>query len=359
MDSETRIDVVPFEPELLPPVRAFSERYWSRPRTDDYYDWRYLRPRAFSRMFVAMRGSECVGTLFALRKTWRLRGEPVPCLEVFDWHALAELRGSGVGLRLMRAMMRQGERLLSVGGTPDVHSTLPLMGWKPLAVADAYELPLSPAVIAERVHHGLRVPRGLARVALAPLAGPLFGPRRLPAPAGAEARVVDTLDDEVGSLYAAGPAAGSGFAQQPDRDVLGWLTASRWSGRWRYLRFTVGGRLRGWAMTRTYLGRTGIQASLLEVFAPDPAPELYAWMVSEACLAVLPDHPTRILARASCPALKQALARNRFRHAGVDAPVHTWPAPDAAWPRPGHFTFLHSDSPILPYDTEPIGAHES
>ena len=349
--------VVPFEPGLLGAVRTFSEAYWQRPREDAYYDWRYLQPRAFSRMFVALRGEECVGTLFALRKTWRIRGELVPCLEVFDWHSIAEVRGSGAGIRLMRAMMKQPERILSVGGTADVHSTLPLMGWQDYGIALAFELPLSAGLMADRLHRARGVPRLLAHMAFAPLAGPMFGPRRSPAPGRGEVSVSASLPEGLGSLYEGD--TGHGAVQQPDPEVLRWLTSSRWSGAWRFLRFTLDGKLRGWAMTRTYLGRTGLQGSLVEVFAPRADSDLYAWMVSEACLALAADRPTRILARATSPALRAALSRNRFRQAGVNAPLHTYPKFGADAPANPHFTYLHSDAPIQPFDTEPNAALES
>lgn len=360
MEADRKTTVVPFEPGLMRPLRAFSESYWARPRTDAYYEWRYLQPQPFSRMFVAMRGEECIGTLFALRKTWRVGGELAPCLEVFDWHSVAEVRGSGAGIRLMRAMMRQPERIFSIGGTADVHSTLPLMGWQPIGSSLAYELPLSPALIADRLHRAGRVPRLLARAALAPLAplaGPLLGPRRLPAPGRATVTESDTLPPGVESLYEGD--TGCGMVQQPDPAVVRWLTASRWSGRWRFLAFAVDGRLRGWAMTRLYRGKTGLQGSLLEVFAPRADAALYAWMVSEACLSLAAARPSRILARASCPALREALARNRFRRAGVDAPLHTWPRFAGDVPANGHFTYFHSDAPIQPFDTETPGAPES
>jgi hypothetical protein len=349
-EPDRKLTVVPFTDELLPRVRAFSERYWSRPRTDAYYEWRYLRPREFSRMFVALCEDECVGTLFALRKPWRIRGELQHCLEVFDWHSVAELRGSGLGIRLMRAMMRQPERIFSVGGTADVHSTLPLMGWQQLGMANAFELPLSAGLIADRLHRTRRVPKLLAHAALLPVAGPMFRPRRRPAPAQGSVELAAALSPDVLPLYE--EDTGYGMVQQPDLDALAWMTASRWSGSWRFLHFRVAGRIRGWAMTRTYLGKTGRQGAIVEAFSPGADPDFYAWMIAEASLSLLRDHPTRILARAICPALSEGLLRNRFRHAGVDSPLFTWPKFREDAPSNPHFTFLHSDAPFLPYDTE-------
>ncbi len=350
MELERRISVVPFAPELLPAVRGFSQAYWQRPTSDDYFEWRYLRPAAFSRMFVAMRGDECVGTLCALVKRYRLQGERITCLEVFDWHALSELRGAGVGIRLMRAMMRQPERIFSVGGTSDVHATLPLMGWQEVATAQAYELLLGPDLIAERLQRTRGLPQALTRAVLAPVPRGVFGPRRARGPAGAEVRVVDRPGDEVLALYET--AGANDLVQEPDPRVLEWTVASRWSGSWRCLHFRVGGALRGWGMTRVHVTKHGLQGSILELFAPGADASLHRWMVSEAAVSMLGERPRRIVARASDPQLQHALTASGFRHAGSDAPVRTWPKFGPERPHSPYFTLLHSDAPILPYHGE-------
>ena len=51
--------------------------------------------------------------------------------------------------------------------------------------------------------------------------------------------------------------------------------------------------------------------------------------------------------------------KNRFRQAGVNAPLHTYPKFGADAPANPHFTYLHSDAPIQPFDTEPLAALES
>ena len=353
MEQERRISVVPFTPELLPAVRGFSESYWKRPTSDAYYAWRYLEPAAFSRMFVAMRGDECVGTLFALRKTYRLRGAIVPVLEVFDWHALAEMRHAGVGIRLMRAMMRQPERILAVGGTGDVHAALPLMGWQDLDVANAYELLLGPEPIAERLERTRKVPRALTLAVLSPVPRAFFGPRRVAGPAGGTVSVDAKPAADLTGLFEG--ELGCDFVQQPDPALLDWLTRSRWSGSWRFVHFRVGGTLRGWAMTRTHVANHGLQGTILELFAPRADAELYRWMVSETALSLVPEKPLRIVTRSSDPALQLALVASGFRHAGVDAPGRSWPRFGPEKPGTMHFSILHSDQPMLPYELDEAG----
>jgi hypothetical protein len=347
----TKVSVVPFTPELLPSVAAFSNAYWKRPTSNAYFRWRYLEPMAFSRMFVAVRGEECVGTLFALAKTYRLGGTRIPCLEVFDWHALSDLRGAGVGIRLMRAMMRQPERIFAVGGTDDVHGALPLMGWEELAVGQAYELLIGTDLIAERLQRTRKLPAALTRALLAPVPRAVFGPRRVPRPAGAEVRVVEQVGTELRELYDG--ATGAGLVQEPTPQVLSWILRGQWSGRWRFLQFWLANRLRGWAMTRVHVSNHGKVGAILELYAPGADPELYRWMVSETAFSLLEDRPRRLVARASDPMLQRALAAVGFRHAGVDATVRTWPKFGAERPANTAFTFLHSDGPILPYIIEP------
>jgi hypothetical protein len=348
MEQERRISIVPFTPELLPCVIGFSKAYWKRPTSEAFFDWRYLQPAAITRMFIALRGEECVGMLSALRKVYRLHGEVVPCLETFDWHALAEVRSTGVGIRLMRAMMRQPERIVAVGGTSDVHAALPLLGWQDIGVAQAYELLVGIDLIAERLERTRKVPQGLTRALLAPVPRTVFGPRRAAPPAGGEMRLAERPGDAVSALYA--EPTGRDLVQQPDQQVLDWMLASRWSGKCQCLHFLIDGRLRGWAMTRVHVGNHGLQGTILDMFAPEPA--LYRWMVSEAAVSLLAARPRSIVARASDPALQRALAATGFRHAGVDAPARTWPKFGAELPRNPHFSFMHSDAPLIPYRTE-------
>ena len=350
MDRDGTPQIVPFTPERLPLVRDFSERYWTRPRSEAYYEWRYLRPQPFSRMFLAVQDGRCLGMLFALRKPYRLGGRAVDCLEVFDWHCLPGEKGTGIGIRLMRAMMRQPEPVLSVGGTPDVHATLPKMGWEHVGAALRFELLTGPDELAERLRRHSGLPPALTRGALRLLAAGWFAPRRRCVPPNGLVSPVTVLPAGVRELYR--DAGGYGLVQQLDPDVQRWVTDSAWSGHFGYLVFAVAGRVRGWAMTRTYATAAGPEAAIVEIFAPRPDAALYTWMVSEAAAALLVARPRRIRARATCPVLQAALRANHFRTQPADVPVHLWPK--GAWDRaaPLHVTLAHSDAPLLPYACE-------
>lgn len=350
LDRERTARIVPFAPHLLPAVRGFSERYWSRPRSDAYYDWRYLRSQPFSRMFLALQDDECLGMLFALLKQYRVGGKPTACLEVFDWHCLPGLRGSGIGIRLMRAMMRQPEPLISVGGTADVLATLPLMGWEAIGVARRYELPVSADVLATRLHRRTGLPAAVSRVALGVVSAVYYQPRRRMVPRASSVTPSGLPGEEIRRLYR--EETGYGFVQEPEPGVLGWMTDSTWSGKYSFLTFALEGRLRGWAMTRSYPAEHGPEAAIVEVFAPRPDVALYTWMVSEAATSLMAGRPRRLHARASCPLLQAALLANRFRTVAPDNPIYVWPKGVGDRAESLHVTLDHSDGPLLPYGSE-------
>jgi hypothetical protein len=354
MDRERTARIVPFAPHLLPAVRGFSERYWSRPRTDAYHDWRYLRSQPFSRMFLALQDDECLGMLFALLKPYRIGGKPTACLEVFDWHCLPGLRGSGIGVRLMRAMMRQPEPIISVGGTADVHATLPLMGWEAIGVARRYELPLSGDLLAARLQRRTGLPPGVSRVPLGVVSATWYRPRRRRVPGAGCVSPAGLPGEEIRQLYRG--ETGYDFVQEPASDVFQWMTDSAWSGRYGFLTFTLEGRVRGWAMTRIYPAARGPEAAIVEIFAPQPDVALYTWMVSEAATSLMAGRPRQLHARASCPMLQAALLANRFRTVAPDNPIHVWPKGVGDRAKPLHITLNHSDGPLLPYLSELLAA---
>jgi hypothetical protein len=61
----------------------------------------------------------------AIARPYRFGDERVDVLEVFDWYCLPELRNSGLGVRVMQALMKEGPCLL-VGGSPDTRGLMPV-----------------------------------------------------------------------------------------------------------------------------------------------------------------------------------------------------------------------------------------
>jgi hypothetical protein len=338
--------VVPFAPEHLPLVAAFSERYWQRPRSDGFYRWRYLESLPFARTFIAITDHECLGILSALRKNYLMAGEAGEVLEIFDWHGLPGMKGSGVGIRVMRAMMREGLRLFGVGGTADVLKTLPAMGWHTIAQAQTFELALHGDVLQPglRARAGFDIPGG--SMLMDALTATWFRPRRKPF--DGTTMEVANIGDEIRMLYTAD--AGYDFIQVPDPEFLQWLTAGYGgAGSFRICYFVVGGQLRGWALSRVYETDQGREAAIVEIFTPKPTVAVYAWMISEMSVVLAASDPRIIRGRATCPVLQAAFAANRFRK-GPTLPVHTWPKMASPFARP-HVTLHHSDAPFRPLAT--------
>lgn len=340
------IAVVPFTPAHLPLVARFSERYWTRPRTEAFYRWRYLNSQPFSRMVVAIGGGECVGMVSALRKDYLIGGHPVPCLEVFDWHCLPELKGTGAGIRVMRAMMREPERVIAFGGTADVLSALPAMGWQAIGVGRVFELPTSGQFLATGLRRRVGLPGAVTRLPLETLARAWFRPKPRNVPFDGQTSVGALLTSDANALYAG--EIGYDMVQRPSVPVLRWLGSGVNNGSFEYLQFTVKGHLAGWAMTRLYDTPQGREGAIVDIFAPRPDEDLYTWMISEAAMSLAAGHPWMIRARASCAILGAALGANRFRQAEGDVPVNTWPKGLPAMRRV-HVTLNHSDEPIRPY----------
>jgi hypothetical protein len=340
--------IVPFSPALLPLVAGFSSRYWggSRPADPRYHRWRYIESQEFSRLWVAVAGDACVGTLCALRKPYTLGGRAESCLEVFDWHCLPELKGSGVGIRLMRAMMKEPERLIAFGAAPDVVRTLPAMGWHRIATAGVFELILSAEVLARRLQTRTGLPPALTRLPLRLPATVLLAPRRRPRPRNGRVEDGEGSQSVIRSLYD-GPALPYDLLQAPEPAVRSWTASHPTNGELLTLVFYEADRSVGWTLSRVYDTGQGKHAALLEAFAPRPTPERYAWMVSETTIRLASHGPLTVRARASCPALGRALTSNRYRRIGPDVPIHTWPAPPAL--TAPHITLNHADEPLRPY----------
>ncbi len=338
--------VVLFELEHLPAIERFSARVWQRPTSDAFLDWRYRRCGAFHRAYLALEGGECLATVSALEKSYRVGGERLTVLEGFDWYSLPELQTSGVGIEVMEALHRQPHPVLGIGGTEEAVALRQRLGWQRIAEARSFLLPFAGA--AGQISSRLKVPAPLARLALA-VAGPLWlQPRRRQVPAGGRVEQPAAAGEEIEALYEGD--LGYRAVQVADPRYLEWLIDCHpGMGTFLPFYFYVQDTLRGWALGRLYDAGAARAASLVACYAPRPTADLYTWMVSEVLVRLAAGAPAFIRAAATCPLLAAALRRNRFLER-PPLPIDCFSHDGATLPAEGlHLTLDTADEAFLPY----------
>lgn len=345
------IEIVPFRPGHLPGVVRLGERAWGRPRSKEFYRWRYLECPVLDVHLNARRGEECLATVSAMRRRYRTGNGTVDCLEVLDWYCLPEHRGKGIGVQVMEALMKRPEPLLVVGGTPSTLRILPRLGWGTLAFSHPFILPLRgrPMGAELRRRRGVPAPLGTGLFTLGTWT--LLRPRIRPPPPGGSMMLAEGIRDDVDCLYE-GPL-GYGAVQMPDSSQRRWIQSPHGgAGRYLSIQFTVGSRLRGWALGRVFPTEDGMEAAIVDIFTPRPALDLYEWMVSAMVSRLAEFRPGLIRARATCPVLGRALGRNRFLK-GKANPVLFWPGQGAPLPGGIHMVRNTADEPFRPYAVPP------
>jgi hypothetical protein len=339
-------EIVELTPELLPALRRFAERVWTRPRSEAYYRWRY-ETLPMHRVWLAVRDGEVLAMEAALARPYRLGDDVVEILEVFDWYCLPELRRVGLGVRVQQRLMKESPCLL-VGGSEDTRGLLPRLGFAVIAQAGRYVAPLGVARLADAIRRRLPVPEPLARAAArGALALPGRKPRPRRVPRGGRVFAVAAVGDEVAALYRQ-PTTYAALPLWPP-DLLRWLQGGFPAvGHFVPLLFAVDGALRGFALVRIHPTPHGADAELIECFAPTPDAALYTWMVSEAATRAAAFGVGLLGACTPCPLLAQALRANGFVHAG-DNPVQLW-LPDRPPPAGPLLVGSNSgDAPLVPF----------
>lgn len=332
--------------------KALAERAWSRPKSDEYYQWRYFdAPRL---MTLLMReGDRCLATVSAFERRYRFGDEVLDCLEPFDWYALPEARNAGVGLRVMRNLLQYPKPMVSLGGTRFTLQMFPKLGFRTVAQATQFVLPLSGACLL----HKRQLPHW-AKSGLEPLVDAAvvkwFTPRRkvsryevIPWVALLDARAC-AID---------GPGR---FASLPDWRFFEWLAqAPRGAvGAGSYLPTVVArdGVPFGWSMSRIYMSGGLRQGHIFEVRLREPDPDLAAALVTETVLTLARAGADRLYSRSTSPLLCVA-----FACAGFRAGREQWPAMvrSRAFPLPPEEVALSSlaDLAFLPLtDCQPAAS---
>lgn len=337
------VQVVRFEPSLLPAVRRFTERTWRRPTSDAFYSWRYLES-PLSEGFLALRDGEVLAALWGFHRPWRLGERTVRFHEVFDWYALPELQRTGLGVRILRVAMQEQDPCVVVGGTEDTRTLLPRMGWRVVDGAARFLLPLRSARVAATLAERAPIPGFAARPAAELLTRAWFRPRRR---GRSEGRMIPTasLGAEAHELF----EAAEGTRPLWPRAHLSWLLAGfPGVGHFVPLYFARGDELCGCALLRLYPSPGGCDAELVDLVARDGSgAEVHVWMVSEVARCAQGFGAGLVATTTSCPRTQQALRRNRFLRV-ADVPIHVWSQTDLALPEPICIQSNTNDGPLVP-----------
>ncbi len=346
------IEIVAIQPSHFAAIHRFAARTWQRPRTRAFLRWRYAGcPTLFG--YLALRDGECAAMITGFRRPVRLGKETVEFHEAFDWYCLPELRRSGLGVRVMQRLMQDPEPVTVVGGTPDTRELLPRLKFGVPAAVRSYSLALGTERAAAKLERRLHLPRSIGRVAYRKLVRGFRLPPRFAAPTGARVIPVAIAGDEVGELY---DRIDRGTVPAWTLDQLRWLGAGfPGVGQWLTLYFARSDELLGLALVRIHSSEGGCSAQLVEVFAPQPDPDLYGWMISEAVHRAAAWDPELITAGTSCPVAQGALTRCRFR-AGEELPIHYWHRDGRPLETPIRFVLNWGDAPLLPYPERWWGA---
>ena len=266
-------------------------------------------------------------------------------LETFDWFCLPELQGSGLGVRVMQAMMNRPEFIIAAGGTADTLKLLPRLKWRPHGELVQFTLPLEGAALSMDFKRRFGLPTSVGKAIFKLSMKPWFHARPKLAIEGSDVRVGSDVEPEILQLYASD--TGDASVRVPNPRFVSWLR-SGFPNRVQFLPlyFRIRDALRGWSLTCIYRTSLGWEADIFELFAPQASEDVYTWMVAETVSAISAYRPDRVHAGASVPSLQQALHRNRFiRRRAV--PIQAWWTGPADLLRPIHLTNDTGDALLL------------
>lgn len=334
-----RIQIVEVEgPDVWPAAGAFIRDVWpDRPTSPAYVRWRYEQAPGLTGR-LAMRGDEPLACLFAFRRA-HTTGE---VLETHEWFCRPELRGSGLGIRVMRDLMKRTTvPIVAWGGSSDTLHLLPRLGWQHVGAVAEWVLPLGGPRLAARLV-GDRWAEPAGRLASLVTSGVL---RALPSSTPTEGEVRPGRPPEASLPDIVANTGGWGL--QPSARELDWLTAAPPEhGAVSWTTHTVGGEVVGFSGVRWVVSEGSRDAVLVELAA---SPKHARWVVNAAIVRSLAERPDRILARSALEGpVRDALAQHGFQHR-ASPPVHVWSAEEAVRPGMPRGTRLAADLALLPY----------
>ena len=304
---KTRIELL--TPETIASMCRFSEKAWDRPRTEAYYQWRYQdAPNLVT--VVAQKDGECLATVSAFSRKYRLGDEVLECFEAFDWFCQPEFRAYGLGLQVMKHLMDLKRPIIVLGGSEDTRRILPGLGWQKVAEGRRYVLPLAGEFVRERLSTRsafIRFAAGMAFRLLTPLRNYRRSlsrdSRRYPIPGrGMSPRLESLSVDSVHSI-----------AALPNADQMRWLIQG-FPGLGMYLPFgfIVNGHLAAWALGRIFLEGDRSFGSIVDIQPAQLSSKDLAWVVRTVVAALAGFGLDAVRTTATSPVVQKALVRNGF-----------------------------------------------
>lgn len=287
-------------------VKFSWKRDWTEETANGFFSWRYL-DRPHGDALVAFDDGRCVGILDSFLRPYRIGRAQETVRETCDWYCLPEYRSLGLGLHLMRRVMRRPEPIVVVGGTSDTQELLPRLKWMRLPDVEYFFLGVSAKTLAELIARrrswaALRLARFVPDIPLT------WNMPRFPAPSSG-CEVKTHVRGEIANIPAAAPY---GLAPELEADFLDWLMrAPSILGNFHVLNFFCDGRLVGVSISRLQeTPNGGLLARITHVHAARF--DVVDWIVSATVHALVERGAGAIYSRTSCPMTARAMSALGF-----------------------------------------------
>lgn len=268
--------------------------------------WRYYDDPQGRCTRVAIAGGRGVAMIDSVTRPYALHGQTVMVRETGDWYCQDKYRKFGLGLHLMRALMRdRPEPLLAIGGSEANRAILGKL-WRKLPSAGSYVLPVKARGLLGNIIR-LSAP---AWESYARILGPLPFRRLRPTapPQGCTAEKLDAWHE---------------LPHDSSQDLVGLLTPLHWRrllamppdfGQAIGTIFRCNGAIVGCSLAQTEptpAGKDGKILRLQTIAEPDAA--LLRWMVAVTSLRLAEEGAEFIRCRASTPGKIVALRAIGYR----------------------------------------------
>jgi hypothetical protein len=324
----------------------FWDRRWESEFQQQFLAWRYAS-RSDGETLVAMSGSKCIGLIDTFIRPYRIGGQQVLVREPCDWYCLPGNRG--VGMRLMKFLIAQGEPLLGVGLPKAAVAIAPRLNWSHLLDVHDFILPVTARRVAGAILRKAKLGDGSVSKYL-PRGIYLRPNSTWTKHREKEGEVEDLAPEDWPEGEWPGAGDGSAYAVAPilTTSYVRWLASGPSSlGKVFCLAFRIKGALVGLTICRIEASKVGRKARLIHLQSFELNVERLRWMIAENVRRAIQLDAESVHCRSSCPTTKAALASLRFRLTGNEAVMvgfNHLPIPTG----PVNVTYVRGDDAMIP-----------